>query len=149
MQNLLLSLLLILIAGNAQAGKLYRWEDARGHVTYQDRPPPPLVKEFEVSDVESSVGAEEKADQPKQVVLYAVDNCLSCEEIRAYLQSRKISVIFKDPEKEASVAVEMAERFGRVEVPIVLIGDKELKGVNVSWLASELDSAGFASAPGN
>lgn len=142
-----LSLMCMLVAP-VSAAKLYQWVDGKGRITYQDRPPPSGVDNYEVRDMQVVESDAAEGSQSVPVVMYTVQNCPSCEEVRAYLQRHNVRVTFKDPEQEQSVATEMQERFGRVEVPIVLIGEKELIGVNVPWLSSELKSAGIGADPG-
>ena len=50
---------LCLIFFNANAGKLYKWVDAQGNVSYQDQPPPKGSKILSEKEVASKSNADE------------------------------------------------------------------------------------------
>lgn len=144
MRRFLILAMLILVSPAGHPAKLYKWVDSTGHVSFQDHPPPAAIENFEVEEMKQEAETSPAKDQPTMpVTLFSVENCQSCAEIRSYLERRNIPVTILDPEQDEQVASKMKEQFGRIEVPIVLLGKKELKGVNVPWLATELDSAGF------
>lgn len=143
MRKFLVLAVLFFVSPGGYPAKLYKWVDSTGHVSFQDRPPPAAIENFDVEEMEQGTASPPKDQSERSVTLFSVENCQSCAEIKSYLERRNIPVTILDPEQDEQVASKMKEQFGRIEVPIVLLGKKELKGVNVPWLASELDNAGF------
>ena len=104
-------LLACLIATPVLAGKLYKWVDERGNISYQDRPPPEGRGQVEEKIVRGGVGsssgnpaaAEAAAKAP--VTLYMVPKCSPCDNARVYLKGRgvpftEINVSEKNPQAQ-------------------------------------------------
>ena len=137
----------------AFAGKLYKWVDDAGNVSYQDRPPPEgrgRVEEKEVR-VRGAAGsgdpaaAEAAAKSP--VTLYMVPGCSSCDAARAHLKKR--GVPFSEVNVSASnvdAQQEMKKKVGDIAVPTLTVGGKIMKGYLESLLDGELDAAGYPKA---
>jgi glutaredoxin len=133
----------------AFAGKLYKWVDEAGNVSYQDRPPPEgrgSVEEREVRESGATEGdpAARAAAARAPVTLYTVPGCSSCDAARAHLKQRGI------PFREVSVSAgnvkaqqEMKQKVGELSVPTITVGTKVMKGFLASLLDGELDAAGY------
>ncbi len=134
----------------AFAGKLYKWVDEAGNVSYQDRPPPEGQGRVEEKDVRvrgaSSSGnpAMDEAAAKAPVTLYMVPGCSSCDAARAHLKQRGI------PFSEVNVSAknvdaqqEMKKKVGELSVPTIAVGAKVMKGYMASLLDGELDAAGY------
>jgi glutaredoxin len=150
--TLIVALLAGLFVLPVQAGKLYKWVDQYGNVSYQDRPPPEGVGKVEERNLRNSgassgdpAAAEAAAKAP--VVLYSVPKCAQCELARAYL--RKRGVPFSDvdvSEKNPEAQQEMKKKVGELAVPTLSVGGKIMKGYMESLLEGELDQAGYPKA---
>lgn len=71
------------------------------------------------------------------VTIYTRPTCAPCRTVKYYLQKRGVSFIEKnidDPEMDAE--------FGRVAdfpmVPLVIVGDQKIQGLNLSLLSQAL-----------
>jgi glutaredoxin len=148
--TLILVLAAALAMAPAYAGKLYKWVDEQGNVSYQDRPPPEgqgKVEEKTVSEGRAGSGgnpaaAEAAAKAP--VTLYMVPKCSPCDAARAYLKKRgvpfsEVNVSEKNPQAQQ----EMVKKFGELSVPTITVGSKVMQGFVESLLAGELDQAGY------
>ena len=153
-RNTLIVLLLTgLITTPALAGKLYKWVDERGNISYQDRPPPEgrgQVEEKNVRDrAGSSAGSSAGVDAATKapVTLYMVPKCSPCDAARLYLKKRgvpfsEINVSEKNPKAQD----EMRKKIGELSVPTITVGAKIMQGYVESLLSGELDQAGYPKA---
>lgn len=144
----LLLLLAVPAAADLQLAKLYKWVDKYGNISYQDRPPPPGSGYVEEKDVQTSKGKTGAADasgaaQKSPVVLYLIPQCSSCDLARAYLQKRKVPFAEKNIKGDFKLQEELKAKAGELSVPVILIGEKVLKGYTEAWLESELDQVGY------
>lgn len=143
-----------LIAGGAHAGKLYKWVDADGNISYQDKAPPEdngKVERKELGKEKSAKpeGLEELAERVP-VVLYAVPKCAPCDMARNYLKTRGVPFTDKDASTDAAVQAELRKRTGALSVPTIVVGEKVIPEYSQAWLESELNQAGYpqkAAAP--
>lgn len=138
--------LLLLTAHSAMAETLYRWVDDKGRVTYQGQPP--LKKNYTQEEIAPASGAAATTTTEPQVkiVIYAVEECEACALVRQDLQARGLSFTELNPEQDLAVGKAMIEQFGKVEVPIILVGDSMVRGHNPNWLTAELEKAGISAA---
>jgi glutaredoxin len=141
---LVIASLCALLAAPAHAGKLYKWIDKEGNVSYQDRPPPPESGRVEEKTLRGATTAP-APEGPKRppVVLYVVPDCSSCDLMRAVLQRRKIAFDEKNVESNAEMQTELKKKTGGLSVPAVTVGDKVVKGYSEAALEGELDAAGY------
>jgi glutaredoxin len=148
---LVVASLCALLAAPAHAGKLYKWIDKDGNVSYQDSPPPPeagRVEEKTLRGATTAPAPEGPARPP--VVLYVVPDCGPCDLVRNTLQRRKVAFTESNAEGNVPVQMEMKKKTGGLSVPAVTVGDKVVKGHNEAALNAELDAAGYdkMGAPG-
>ena len=151
------TLIVLLLAGMlttpALAGKLYKWVDERGNISYQDRPPPEGRGQVEEKTVRDGAGgssgnpaaAEAAAKAP--VTLYMVPKCNPCDAARLYLKNRgvpftEINVSEKNPQAQQA----MVKKVGELSVPTITVGSKVMQGYVESLLNGELDQAGYPKA---
>lgn len=148
--TLIIVLAAALAAAPAYAGKLYKWVDEQGNISYQDRPPPAGVGKVEEKNLREGRGgvsgspaaAEAAAKSP--VTLYMVPKCSPCDMARTYLKKRgvpfsEINVSEKNPQAQQ----EMVKKLGELSVPTITVGGKVMQGYVESLLAGELDQAGY------
>lgn len=146
---LLLSLMVWLAP--VQAGKLYKWVDREGNVSYHDQPPPEgsgyRVEEKPIYTGEKPKKTNDlnaKVAEKFPVVLYSATKCDSCDLARAYLEKRKVPYTEKKVEGDLKVQEELKKKIGSLGVPTILVGEKVMKGYLESLLEGELDAAGYA-----
>jgi len=148
-----LTIVMLLTPQWAAAGKLYKWVDENGNVTYQDSPPPE-GSEYSERSVEGVAGAGEPeeldpaeqlaaATERSPILMYSISDCDGCELYRSFFQRHGIPFREKDVEDNIATQTELKARAGRLEVPIVLVGEKVLRGYNRALLENVLETAGF------
>lgn len=65
--------------------------------------------------------------QQKKVLIYSTARCPKCREVKQYLQSKKISFVEFDVEKNRRAAKEFARLNGR-GVPVLIVGNTRMDG---------------------
>lgn len=168
MRKLAASMVLLVCASGVYASQVYRWVDKNGHVQYSDQPPPAGVKKSEQRTLGGNVIDGQDSYPLKQAVaknpvaLYAGDCGVLCDEARKLLDKRGIPYTAKDPQNRKPDADELMSLIGALEVPVLKVGSKHIKGFDANRWNTALDEAGYpksnpplrerktdAAAPGN
>jgi hypothetical protein len=134
------------------AAQLYRWVDEKGAVEWRDTPPPSDAKQVERRTITGGTSA--AVDAPYSVqqamknfpVSLWVTNCGdSCDRARAHLARRGVPY----SEKNALADVETFRKTGGegMELPLLIVGSRQLKGYRESDWDSVLDAAGYPRSP--
>ena len=141
---IILACALALPAGAAQ---LYRWVDEKGHVEWRDTPPPPHAKQVEKRNmggntIETSTlpYSVQQAVKNHPVTLWIFDCGEICTKARAHLTRRGVPFTERNAQKENEALKKLS---GGLEVPVLLVGAKQLKGYLESDWDAALDSAGY------
>lgn len=82
----LTALVILFSAPLSHATKLYKWVDANGTISYQDRPPPKNAKILE----EREMNPQRRVPivtAPDPVIVYTVDDCQRCVEVLKWLEN--------------------------------------------------------------
>ncbi|MDH3690495.1 MAG: glutaredoxin family protein [Gammaproteobacteria bacterium] len=136
----------------AMAGKLYKWVDENGNVTYQDQPPPESASHAEEAGSDTGVTAESSLPVSEQLAaasanapltLYTIPDCDGCDLVRNYLSKRGLPFDEKSVETNVAFQQELKARAGRLEVPALLVGDDAIKGYSTQALDKALAAAGY------
>lgn len=138
----------------SHAGKLYKWVDQDGNVTYQDQPPPgeaTVIQDDSATAASPASGAaadtaQQTAAETNPVTLYSVPICNTCDLVRMVLEQNKVPFEEKNADRSADVQQEMEAKAGQLTVPILIIGEKVLTGFNSPEIMQELKTAGYAVA---
>jgi glutaredoxin len=135
----------------AFASGVYKWTDADGRVHFGDRPPADAAAE-EVK-IYSYEGPAEVETAPvahrgyQGVVMYSTDWCKVCKSAKAHLKKRRVVFTEFDIEKNGLAKAEF-KRMGGRGVPLILVGDKRMKGFSATRLDKLLQDAGLIAPPG-
>jgi glutaredoxin len=151
---LLVSLItgMVVLALPAQAGKMYKWTDKAGNVSYQSYPPPADAGQVEEKEFGGRSQSAGNAAIPQEVlekypvILYSVPKCSACDMARAYLKKRGIPITEKSVGDDIAAQKEMKDKVGELTVPTITVGSKVMKGYLESILEGELDQAGYPKA---
>lgn len=136
-----------LLMAAAHAGKLYKWVDKHGNVSYQDSPPPPEAGRVEEKTLRGTPSMRRAEGQARPaIVLYVVPDCAPCDLVRAVLQRRKLAFTETNVEGDGAAQQVMKKATGGLSVPAVTIGEKVVKGYSEAALNAELDAAGYGPA---
>lgn len=148
MKPLALIALLTLCAA-AQAGQLYRWTDADGHVHYTDQPPPANAKTAESKKLGDKPAdpnmpyALQLATKNYPVTLYNADCGEICTKASALLNKRGVPYSDRNAREEEVVAALEKLTGGKREVPTLVVGKQVLRGYEEPVWNVTLDAAGY------
>ena len=142
-----------LVPALAQAQQVYRWVDPNGKVHYGDQPPPPEesknVQQKRMSggggvDTVQLPYATQVAMQKNPVVLYGAPTCgAPCEQGRAVLSKRGIPFSERDVSTSEADAEALRKLVGAMDVPVLTIGERQLKGYDAGTWNPAFDAAGY------
>jgi glutaredoxin len=140
--------LTLAIASDVSVGaQLYRWVDEKGNVEWRDTPPPANAKSVEQRNVGSNTietstlpYSVQQAVMKFPVTLWTFDCGEPCDRARAHLQKRGVPYTERNAQKESETLKKLT---GSLEVPVLLVGSKQIKGYLDSEWDAALDSAGY------
>lgn len=150
-RDILSFFLALLVADTAIAADFYRWVDKNGVVNYSDETPTETVTKLEqrkmwanVIDGQPSYALKTAATK-YPVTLYAGDCGPLCTNAMALLNKRGIPYALKDPQKNKVDAEALSTLIGNgtMELPVLQIGSKQIKGFEPKRWNSVLDVAGY------
>lgn len=143
----LLAIALALACAPLNAAQLYRWVDDKGNVEWRDTPPPPTAKKVEKRTVGSNTiqtstlpYSLQQAVKNFPVTLWTFDCGDPCNKARAHLARRGIPYTERDAQKEPDA---LKKAVGGLEVPVLVVGARQLKGYLESEWDAALDTAGY------
>ncbi len=138
-----LLLLIVSVSTQVTAGKLYKWVDADGNISYQDTPPPNNAKVLEESTINSSgtVAAQTEPAEAVPVVVYTVDDCDSCEML--LLRLRQLEVPFSEESLlNKDIQAEILSIGEAIAAPALKVGSRYVNDFTDSTLIRTLQEAG-------
>ena len=118
-------------------------EDAQGNKSFAQHCPPgsKAVNKRKYSTSTPDAGA---STASVSATIYVVPACDTCDQVREFLDIRKISVTEKDISKDVKLQEELKEKTGGdLRVPVLVVGDKVLSGYNRTALLEALTAAGY------
>lgn len=135
------------LAGPASAQQVYKWKDGQGVTHYGDMPPsnrPAQLLRTAGQPAPTAVLPYELARtaQAAPVVLYTTSPCDACDQGRALLHARGI------PFAERTVSTRedeqrLRELSGRNELPLLLIGKRQIAGFQAAAWQEALSAAAY------
>jgi glutaredoxin len=137
-------------ASQAQTN-VYRWVDKEGNVHFSDGPPPPEIKESTVKRMGGDATADPQLPFATQLAmkkypatLYVSNDCGEpCASARALLARRGIPFAERNAQTSREAASEVTKLVGGPQVPVLLLGQKTVKGFEEESWNNELDAAGY------
>jgi glutaredoxin len=137
-------------AAQAQTS-VYRWVDKDGKVHFSDGAPPAdaaNVTEKRMGGAGVGEGqlpyATQQAMKSHPVTLYVSNKCGDyCSEGRALLTNRGIPYTERNAETSPEDADKLKQLVGALQVPVLVVGEKSVKGFAPGSWNSALDSAGY------
>jgi Domain of unknown function (DUF4124) len=147
LKRYLLGLAMLCVAAPLAAAQLYRWVDDRGNVEWRDTPPPATAKNVEQRNVSSNTiqtstlpYSTQQAVKNFPVTLWVFDCGEPCTKARGHLARRGVPYSERNAQREMD---ELKKLIGGTEVPLLIIGSRQLKGYLESDWDSALDTAGY------
>jgi glutaredoxin len=129
----------------AWAAKMYKWVDAHGNISYQDKPPPKNGKLIETSELKQSIPSSSPNTQNQNVIpltAYTITNCRDCAQLIAFLKQAKIPVSelsLQDREVQSRIL----RLSGKIAAPTLFIGDTLVTDLSEPGLITVLKGAGY------
>jgi glutaredoxin len=148
MRTLLLPLAMLILAGPLEAAQLYRWVDDKGNVEWRDTPPPSSAKKVEQRKIGTSTIETSELPYSLQlavknhpVTLWITDCGEVCARVRSHLSRRGVPHTERNPQAEMEAFRKASG--GGLELPLLQVGSRQLKGyLERDWDAA-LDEAGY------
>ena len=166
MHHIIILIITLLLTCSIAGAEMYRWVDEHGVVTFKDTPPPAAKKRKKVkvytdddftrapspqpaAAPRSTTGAVVSVPQPappeKQrftgtVELYVTDWCGYCKRAEKHLQSKGISYVAYDIEKDSAARQRHKELGGR-GVPLIIVGSHKITGFSPETVDYHLNNA--------
>ncbi len=144
-------ILTLVLVNGVMAADFYRWVDKDGVVNYSDETPVGLVTKLEqrkmwanVIDGQPSYALKMAATR-NPVTLYAGECGPVCDSALALLNKRGIPYAQKDPQTSKADAEALSKLLGgtALQLPVLLIGTKQIKGFEAGRWNAALDKAGY------
>lgn len=144
----LLAMTCLVVVSNSHAAKLYKWVDANGVISYQDKPPPAnakvlsetVVKDNPVQSTSTPPTTNETLD-PVQV--YTVEECELCLTLLTQLEQWGIPTQEKPLQDDREIQRKILATSDSISAPAIFIGDKILTNINKTMLVQALEAAGY------
>ena len=140
MRAILLAAALLATGGMVHAGQLYKWVDADGKVHYTDQPPPPDARKAERKKLGDKPGTQglpyalQEATRRFPVTLYTASDCGdACKQASAYLSKRGVPHKSLDARDPAAADALSALTGGKLEVPVMTVGNTTVRGCALAW----------------
>ena len=131
-------------ASSAHAGKLYKWVDANGNISYQDLPPPKDGKILSEKEVTSKARANQESDTGlPDIVVYSVSECELCDRLVRVLTQNKVPYVELPLEDDREAQKKILAKASSIIAPTIFIGDVIVQGGSEDALKEHLRSAGF------
>jgi len=132
---------------------VYRWTDKDGKVHFGDTPPPDdaanvTQKRMGDSGMDASALPYETqvAMKKNPVTVYVAANCAPCDSARQLLSRRGVPYTERNEQGNHAEAEAVKKLTGATEVPVLLVGDRSVKGWDESAWSAALDAAGYPKA---
>ena len=133
---------------------VHRWVDKDGKVHFSDAPPPADVKDSTTRRMGGGAGdpqlpfTTQEAMRKNPATLYVSDDCGElCASGRALLARRGIPYTERNAQSSAEAASEVKKLVGAMQVPVLVLGQKPVKGFDEELWNAALDTAGYARTP--
>ena len=152
MTKIALALVACALACAAQAqSNVYRWVDKDGKVHFSSEPPPAdaanvTQKRMGAASVDEGQMpfATREAMKRNPVTLFVSNNCGAlCADGRNLLSSRGIPYTERNAEANPADAEKLKQIVGALQVPLLMVGERPVKGFDQGVWNSALDGAGY------
>jgi glutaredoxin len=138
-------------ASQAQTS-VYKWTDKDGKVHFSDVPPPPEVKDSTRKLMGGGAAAAPQAPyattmaaRRNPVILYSSAKCGDlCDQGRALLAKRGIPFAERQADVDPAAGEAVKQMTGKLQVPVLRVGEKHVEGYREDLWNSALDAAGYA-----
>ena len=140
----------------AQVGKLYKWVDEDGKISYQDTPPPNEANVLDsdvlkdLKDTKAPIRELRRAseespllDGSQPVMVYTADNCKPCQSVILFLTQKEVPFIERDIRDDRRARERLAKLSKQISVPSLFIGTRIVQGHSKPEITAALKQAGY------
>ncbi len=128
---------------SANAGKLYKWVDDKGNISYQDQPPPKNAKILSEKETNAKEAKSTRNYNLPDVVVYTVENCDLCDKLITMLRKDKVPHIVLPLADDRDAQSRILQLADSIIAPSIFIGDELVQTNNEQSLKEKLEQAGF------
>ncbi|MBI2994034.1 MAG: glutaredoxin family protein [Gammaproteobacteria bacterium] len=104
---------------------------------------PPGTKQVNEKSYSTTPRSEVQARAKLAVTLYAVPECVLCDQLREFLAARNVQFTEKNPNNDVAIQNEMKEKAGELRVPTLIVGEKSVVGYNRAAATAALIDGGY------
>jgi len=146
MKSIGLLLLLLSWAGTSAAVTVVICEDNRGERTFQTTCPPGTT-ELNKKEYGTAAPTPAATDTVKPaLILYRVPACETCDQVKEFLTLRNLQFIETDVSMDIGLQEKVKQLVGELQVPVLTVGDKVIKGYSRAAMAQALTESGHIAA---
>lgn len=145
MKQLLIATLIVLFlaTGSAIAASVHQCEDEQGNRTFQKHCPPGSTS-ISQKNYKGDAKTEQSHKDLPALILYRVPDCDVCDEMQEFINAKNLPMTQKDIKGNGELQQELRDKTGGdLRVPVLLLGEKTVKGFDESNLISALTEAGY------
>lgn len=141
---------------NSTPGKLYKWVDEQGNISYQDSPPPKnvkvlnadVLKDFKsdhkkVKELRRANAPDPVFDGSQPVMVYTADNCKPCQSVVLFLTQQQVPFIERDIRDDRHARDRLAKQSKQITVPSLFIGTQIIQSHSEPTISLALRKAGY------
>ncbi len=138
------------------SGRLYKWVDADGNISYQDSPPPKNVKVLNSDVLKDSKTSDKpikelsRATEPEPLLdgsvpirVYTADNCKPCQSVVLFLTQNQVPFIERDIRTDRKARERLSNMSKQISVPSLFIGERIVQGHAKPMIRRALEEAGY------
>lgn len=145
--TLLVACLCLFSISLSHAGKMYKWVDANGNISYQDRPPPKNAKILQEREISASGKSTQVtnpvANDAVPVIVYTLDNCGRCTEVIAWLTARGVPSQARSLQEDRDAQRQILDLSNGLTVPTLFIDDRIITDTSEDAMLAALSQAGY------
>jgi glutaredoxin len=138
----LLLCLVVLFPASSLATTLYKWVDADGKISYQDRPPPKNAKILEEREINAPETTAPILDGVP-VVIYTLDNCVRCDEVITWMTARGVPIEQRPLQEDREAQRQILELSNGLSAPTLFIDDKFVTDTSEASMLTALRDAEY------
>lgn len=135
-------------ASSSYGARVVECVDSQGDVSFRDHCPPGMTAKDQREYGRRGAAESENNDlqaiaEANPITLYAVPDCEVCDVARNFLEKRGLPYTEKNVEASAEVQDELKEKAGQLAIPVIVIGERVIRGYDRLALGDAITSAGY------
>jgi glutaredoxin len=142
------AVVLAISASTGYAARVVQCVDGQGNVSFRDHCPPGMTAKEERQYGHRTGEDRNKKDlqaiaDASPITLYAVPDCEVCDVARNFLEKRGLPYTEKNVQANTEVQEELKEKAGQLAIPVIVVGERVVRGYDRLVLTEAITSAGY------